>query len=65
MDKGFETKNLVKLIGEIDENPSFNPKTVICFGHNWTTSMKIRETFEGLKNYGNKKSLDIDLEIRY
>jgi adenine-specific DNA-methyltransferase len=65
MDKGFETKNLVKLIGEIDENPSFNPKTIVCFGHNWTESMKIRETFEGLKNYSNKKKSDIDLEIRY
>ncbi|GAB4218686.1 MAG: site-specific DNA-methyltransferase [Candidatus Microgenomates bacterium] len=64
MDKGFETKNLKKLLEEIDANPNFNPATIIVFGYNFESKV-LREISENVKNYANKKQVDIDFLIRY
>ena len=64
MHKGFETKNLKKLLEEIDENQDFNPATIIAFGYNFE-SKALREIAENVKNYANKKQIDIDFIIRY
>jgi len=62
--KGFETKNLVRLIEEIDENKEFSPSTIIAFGYNFESKI-LRELAENLKNYANKKEIDIDFIVRY
>ncbi len=64
MHKGFETKDLKKLLEEIDKNPDFNPATIIAFGYNFE-SKALREIAENVRNYANKKQIDIDFIIRY
>jgi len=64
MNKGFKTKNLKKLLTEIDGNKNFNPATVIAFGYNFE-SKNLREIAENIKNYANKKQIDVDFIIRY
>jgi adenine-specific DNA-methyltransferase len=64
MTKGFKTKNLKKLLEEIDENKNFNPATIIAFGYNFESKV-LREIAENVKNYANKKHIDIDFITRY
>ena len=64
MDKGFKTKNLKKLLTEIDENKDFNPATVIVFGYNFESKV-LREIAENIKSYANKKHIDVDFVTRY
>lgn len=64
MNKGFGTKNLKKLLDEIDVNNDFNPRTVIAFGYNFESKM-LRELAENIKNYANKKEIDIDFIAKY
>jgi len=62
--KGFNTNNLKKLLSEIDENQDFNPAIIFAFGYNFESKM-LREIDENLKNYANKKHVDIDFIGRY
>ncbi len=64
VDKGFTTKNLKKLLEEIDKNKDFNPATIIAFGYNFE-SKSLREIAENVKSYANKKHIDIDFITRY
>lgn len=64
VDKGFETKHLKKLLEEIDDNKDFNPATIIVFGYNFQSKM-LREIADNVKNYANKKQIDIDFITRY
>ncbi len=64
MNKGFKTENLRQLLNEIDENKDFNPATIIVFGYNFESKV-LREIAENVKNYSNKKEIDIDFIIRY
>ncbi|MDD3976416.1 MAG: site-specific DNA-methyltransferase [Candidatus ainarchaeum sp.] len=64
IDKGFETKNLKKLLEEIDINKEFNPAIIIVFGYNFQSKI-LREIADNVKNYANKKHIDIDFIIRY
>jgi len=61
---GFKTKNLKKLLEEIDSNKDFNPATIIAFGYNFE-SKNLREIAENVKNYANKKHIDVDFITRY
>ena len=61
---GFKTKNLKKLLEEIDSNPDFNPATIIAFGYN-LDSKSLREIAENINSYSNKKNIDIYFVIRY
>jgi len=64
VDKGFETKHLKKLLEEIDANKDFSPTTIIVFGYNFQSKM-LREIADNVKNYANKKQIDIDFVTRY
>lgn len=64
MNKGFKIKNLKKLLTEIDENKEFNPATVIVFGYNFESKV-LREIAENIKNYANKKEIEVDFITRY
>jgi len=64
VDKGFKTKNLKKLLTEIDENKEFNPAIVIVFGYNFESKI-LREIAENIKNYANKKHIEVDFITRY
>lgn len=62
--KGFNTNNLKKLLLEIDENNEFNPAIIIVFAYNFESKI-LREIEENIKNYSNKKNIDIDFIGRY
>lgn len=64
MDKDFKTKTLVQLLEKIDSDENFNPTTIIAFGYHFE-STHLREIAENIKNYANKKSLDITFIERY
>ena len=64
VDKGFKTKNLKKLLTEIDENKEFNPAIVIVLGYNFESKI-LREIAENIKNYANKKHIEVDFITRY
>ncbi len=64
VNKGFETRHLKKLLEEIDENKDFNPATIIVFGYNFESKI-LREIADNVKNYANKKQIDIDFIVRY
>ncbi len=62
--KGFETKHLRKLLEEIDANKDFNPAMIIVFGYNFQSKV-LREIADNVKNYANKKKIEIDFITRY
>ena len=63
-DKNFTTKNLKKLLEEIDVNKDFNPATIIAFGYHFESKV-LREIAENVISYANKKQIDIDFITRY
>lgn len=64
MDKGFQTKNLKKLLEKLDEDNDFSPASVIVFGYHFD-SKNLREIAENVASYANKKKLEIDFVTRY
>jgi adenine-specific DNA-methyltransferase len=64
MDKGFQTKHLTALLEKIDSDKTFEPNTLFAFGLHFESKV-LREVSENVKNYANKKHLDIDFVIRY
>lgn len=64
VNKDFKTLNLKKLLEQIDSNKDFNPATIIAFGYHFESKI-LRELAENVKNYANKKQIDIDFITRY
>ena len=61
---GFTTEDLLELIKKLDEDVSFEPNQLIVFGYNFESKYQ-REIDEALSNYSNKKSIEIDMIVRY
>jgi len=64
MYKGFNTNILVKILEKIDMDKNFNPKKIVINGYNFNSKAQ-REIDESIRSYRNKKSLNIDVVIRY
>ncbi|MEW5844907.1 MAG: DNA methyltransferase [Bacteroidota bacterium] len=64
MHKGFNTDTLKTLLEKIDSDRHFEPKSIIAFGYHFE-SARLRELSENVKNYANKKHIDIEFIIRY
>jgi len=64
MNKGFTTDNLKTLLEKIDSDKKFNPTSIIAFGYHFE-SKNLRELSENVKQYANKKKIDIDFITRY
>ena len=64
MDANFDSKSLKALIGKLDNVTTFNPKKLVIFGYRFV-SKEIRESLEGLKSYKNKKSIELEIVVRY
>jgi adenine-specific DNA-methyltransferase len=64
MNSGFETIDLKVFIEKLDNDKEFNPTKIIIFGYNFLSKHQ-REISEAIKNYSNKKSLDIEILVRY
>ena len=64
MHRGFTTDILVKLLEKIDQDKNFNPTKIVVNGHVFDSKSQ-REIDEAIKNFSNKKSLHIDVVVRY
>ena len=64
MKKGFETTDLAALLKRLEEDKTFAPKKVVLFGYNFD-SKHLREIKEAFAQFKNKKSIEIDCEVRY
>ncbi|MGE0562255.1 MAG: site-specific DNA-methyltransferase [Flavobacteriales bacterium] len=62
--KNFTTENLKAVLEKIDTNKTFNPTSIIAFGYHFE-SKNLRELSENVKQYANKKKIDIDFITRY
>lgn len=60
MDKGFTTDNLVTILQKIDEDKTFDSKSIIAFGYHFD-SKNLRELSESVKNYKNRKGSEDNL----
>lgn len=64
MEKNFNSEALSAFIKALDEDPTFQPSKLVLFGYNFQSKF-LRETAEGLKSYKNKKSIELDVVVRY
>lgn len=62
--KNFTTENLKVVLEKIDTDKAFNPTSIIAFGYHFE-SKSLRELSENVKQYANKKKIDIDFITRY
>jgi len=62
--KNFTTENLKAVLEKIDTDKIFNPTSIIAFGYHFE-SKSLRELSENVKQYANKKKIDIDFITRY
>ena len=62
--KNFTTENLKAVLEKIDTDITFNPTSIIAFGYHFE-SKSLRELSENVKQYANKKKIDIDFITRY
>ncbi|AKF24656.1 hypothetical protein YH65_04095 [Sulfurovum lithotrophicum] len=61
---GFSTDALKALLEKLDSDPTFEPSRVVLFGYNFTSKAQ-RELDEALSSYANKKSIELDVVVRY
>lgn len=61
---GFDTEDLKALILRLDEDKSFQPNKLIIFGYSFDSKYQ-REISEALSNYTNKKSIELNMIVRY
>lgn len=61
---GFTTDDLKELIQKLDVDKTFEPNKLILFGYTFESKYQ-REISEALASYTNKKSIDIDMIVRY
>ena len=64
MKAGFTTEALKALIEKLDGEKKFSPSKVVLFGYNLSSKHQ-REIKEALGSYANKKSIDVDVTVRY
>ncbi len=61
---GFNTEALKILLELLDNDKSFEPSRVVMFGYNFSSKSQ-RELDEALSSFANKKSIELDLVVRY
>lgn len=64
INKGFGINQIKALLEKIDNVPEFIPNKIIIYGFAFD-SKEQRELHEAVRNYSNKKSIDINIIIRY
>ncbi len=62
--KNWKTDNIKALLEKIDSDKDFVVDKIIVFGYNFT-SKHLREIEENIRNYSNKKQIEIETIIRF
>ena len=60
----WQTKNIKTLLEKIDTDKDFVVEKIIVFGYNFT-SKHLREIEENVRNYANKKQIEIETILRF
>jgi adenine-specific DNA-methyltransferase len=61
---GFTMEALIELIFKLDNDAEFSPHKVVYYGNNFD-SAKQMEMNEALSSYANKKSIELEIVVRY
>ena len=64
MHKGFNLEALQAFVEKLDNDETFEPSKLVLFGYNFDSKHQ-REFKEALNNYQNKKSIELDMVVRY
>jgi len=64
MDAGFDIEALQLFIEKLDSDKNFEPSKLVLFGYNFESKHQ-RELKEALNNYKNKKSIELEMVVRY
>lgn len=64
VNKGFNTDALKDLIQKLDNEHEFQVSKLVILGHHFDSKAQ-REIDEAMKNYNNKKSIPVDVVVRY
>lgn len=64
VNKGFGTDVLKNLIQKLDNEHEFQVSKLVLLGHHFDSKSQ-REIDEAMKNYNNKKSIPVDVVVRY
>ena len=64
VNKGFNTEALKILIQKLDDEHEFQVSELVILGHHFDSKAQ-REIDEAMKNYSNKKSIPVDVVVRY
>lgn len=64
VNKGFNIEALKQLIKKLDDDHEFQISKLVLFGHHFDSKSQ-REIDEAMKNYNNKKSIPVDVVVRY
>ncbi len=64
VNKGFNTDALKDLIQKLDNEHEFQVSKLVILGHHFDSKSQ-REISEAMKNYNNKKSIPVDVVVRY
>lgn len=64
IDSDFRTENLKQLLDKLDTDKNFAPNRIIVNGYNFDTAMQMQLN-EAIKSYQNKKSISINIIVRY
>ncbi|OOV83759.1 site-specific DNA-methyltransferase [Acinetobacter sp. ANC 5600] len=62
--QGFNTTALKELIKKLDDEHEFQVSKLVLLGHHFDSKSQ-REINEAMKNYNNKKSIPVDVVVRY
>lgn len=55
---------VVKLLEQLDNNPDFKPNRLVVFGYLLESKIQ-REMTEAVKQYNNRKGIELTLDVRY
>lgn len=64
VNQGFNTTALKELIKKLDDEHEFQVSKLVILGHHFDSKSQ-REIDEAMKNYNNKKSIPVDVVVRY
>ena len=64
VNQGFNTVALKELIKKLDDEHEFQVSKLVILGHHFDSKSQ-REIDEAMKNYNNKKSIPVDVVVRY
>lgn len=64
VNKGFKIDALKDLIKKLDDEHEFQVSKLVLLGHHFDSATQ-REIDEAMKNYNNKKSIPVDVVVRY